>query len=146
MRMLSLRRRMVMPSWQVDRHHHDGALAGGRHQPLWGRSWLSPQADITGVSGVTEFCRPNGQAEGYAAKQAARAGTRSQPGDETGAVMYTNLSYDMAVARQRDMHVRAENERRARQAVQASASQQPGSRRGRRARQLALRLRAQVQS
>ncbi len=59
--------------------------------------------------------------------------------------MYTNLSYDLAKARQQDLRLQAERERRARQAA-AQASQSSGSRGGRRARRLALRLRPQVQS
>jgi hypothetical protein len=60
--------------------------------------------------------------------------------------MYTNLSYDLALAKQHDMRACAEKERHARQAAQASAGRLSGSRRGRRAWRLAVRLHPQVQS
>ncbi len=61
--------------------------------------------------------------------------------------MYTNLSYDLAMAKQREMQVRGENQRRARQAMALASTAKPSaSHRGRRALRLATRLRPQIQS
>jgi hypothetical protein len=59
--------------------------------------------------------------------------------------MYTNINYELAAMKQRDLLVQGEKERRARQVQSAQASRRPASSRSRRTR-LVHRLRPQSQS